>query len=182
MHRALAALAQGIAVQHDLRTQRLGPRYFVERRRRRHDDGRRNVHAAPVEGHALGVISRRGGNHASLLLGGVQTVQLDQRAARLEGSGQLQVLELEYDAGAGQFRQRRRFDAGRAHQLSSQEGGSGTDVFDGYGHGIPDRSPPSRQLKNNPGQRRKSHHMQMRVRQTRTAVEAIKTLTEHNFG
>ncbi len=61
--------------------------------------------------------------------------QLVARAALLERGGELQVLELQEDLGADDFRQGARFDAGRVEHLALQARRGALDVLDSD-HGV----------------------------------------------
>ena len=73
-----------------------------ERRRLRHDDGRRNAEPLGVVGDGLGVVAGRHGDDAARAFVRRQRQQLDQRAALLERGGRLQILVFDPDVGAGQ--------------------------------------------------------------------------------
>ena len=102
------------AVEHHLGAVRLGRRHLHERRRHRHDDGRRNLEPRGVIGHRLGVIAGRHGDDAALALGLAERGELHQRAAVLERIGDLQIFVFDVDVGAGERRQPRRRQHGRA--------------------------------------------------------------------
>ena len=79
--------------------------------------------------HALGMVSRRGGNDTSLLLLVRQPRELVQCAALLERPGELQIFELHPDLGASNIRQ----GLGQAHRralnLAFEDIGGLTDIF-----------------------------------------------------
>ena len=70
-----------------------------------------------------------------LLLVLAELQQLVQRAALLVGGGELQVLELHPDLGAGDLRQRARMAARRALDMTLQPVPGREDVVEGEGHG-----------------------------------------------
>ena len=86
-----------LAVQHDHRAQRLGGFDFHERRRLRHDDGRRYGKAAGVIGDRLGVVAGGHCDDAAAALFGAERGKLDAGAALLERVGDLQILVLDED-------------------------------------------------------------------------------------
>ena len=128
-------LAQIPAVQHDAGAEGLGARHLGERGAPGHDDGRRNVPPPGVERHPLGVIAGRRGDDSGLGRGGVHGGQPDQRPARLEGAGVLQVLQLENHLRPAQGRDRLRGNTRRAQDLAVQHLGGGADIVKGNGHG-----------------------------------------------
>jgi len=88
-----------------------------------------------VVGEALAVVAGRRRDHAPGALLGGQLQQLVQRAALLVGGGELQVLELDPDLGAGDLRQGPRMVAGRAFDLPLDPFGGGFDLGEREGHG-----------------------------------------------
>ena len=74
---------------------------LVERRGHRHHDRDRNAKAAAMIGDALGMIASRSGDHAGFFLLIRQASQLVERAALFERAGELKILELHPDFGAG---------------------------------------------------------------------------------
>ncbi len=94
-HGLIISLVVGIAVQVDARPQR-ADRLDLDARRglRHHDQG---LHAPVARGqrHALGVIARRGRDHAARHLGLRQQGDLVAGPAQLEGKHRLQILALE---------------------------------------------------------------------------------------
>ncbi len=101
----IGRLLQCIAMQDDLGPEILGVLDLGERGLTGHDDGHGNRQALAVISDPLGVIARRHGNDAGFALGFVQGHQTVERAAFLEGSGELQIFELHRDIGPGQLRQ-----------------------------------------------------------------------------
>ena len=84
-----------------------------ERRGQRHANLGADAELAGVVGHALGVISGRGRDHALGTFFGAQREQLVQRAALFESAGSLQVVELQIDLVGGGLGKRLRTRAGR---------------------------------------------------------------------
>ena len=88
-------------------------RDFDKRRSQRHANLGADAELAGVVGHALGVVSGRGGNHAPSAFFGTQREQLVQRAALFESARALEVVELQIDLVPGGLRERLRTRARR---------------------------------------------------------------------
>ena len=101
----LTRLDQALAAQHDLRTERLRTIDLGERCGGRHDNGRRNAEAARVIGNALRMVAGRHCDNAGLAFSFTEGKQLVERAALLEGAGQLHRLELQINLAADRFRE-----------------------------------------------------------------------------
>ena len=80
-------------------------------------------------GDRLGVVAGAHRDDAAAALRVGQREQLVQRAALLEGGGELQVLELEEDLGAGEARQRAAVDQRRVLDRALQAARGGADIF-----------------------------------------------------
>ncbi len=91
---------------HDLGAVTPGVLDFHHRRPHRHHDGGGNAEQAGVIGHALGVIAGRHRDHAASPLVRRQRGQAIERAALLEGRGELQVLEFEPELAAADLAER----------------------------------------------------------------------------
>src|SRR5690606_9068292 len=102
-----------------------------------HDDGHGHAQTAAVIGQGLGVVAGRGGDDAALLLVRGQLQQPVQGAALLEAAGEVQIVELDPDLGAGQLRQAARVTDGRAVDLTGDTLLRRPDVVDGDGHEVP---------------------------------------------
>ncbi len=100
------------------------------RRRLGHDDDRRDAEPLRVISHGLRVIAGRGRDHPARALLGRQLQQFVERAAFLVGGGELQILELEPDFRAGDFRQGLADQHRRAHDISGDSLTRGADVVD----------------------------------------------------
>jgi hypothetical protein len=105
-----------------------------ERRVRRHHDRGHDAKVAAVVGDALGVVARRGGDHAGPHLRILKPVQLVVGAAVLERARVLQVLELEIHLGAERFRELWCGNQRRLDDHAREDFGCGADVVDGDGH------------------------------------------------
>ncbi|MNE42680.1 hypothetical protein D3C80_1368240 [compost metagenome] len=103
-----------------------------------HDDGHRHAQAAAVIGQGLGVVAGRGGDDAALHLIRRQLQQPVQGAALLEAAGEVQVVELDPDLGAGQLRQAARIADGGAVHLAGDAGLRRANIVDGDGHEAPE--------------------------------------------
>jgi hypothetical protein len=126
----------GIALDHDSRSEAARALDLVEGRALRHHDDGGNPEPLGEAGHALRVVAGRHGDDAVLGLCGRQALQLVEGAAILERAGILQVLQLQHDRrGAGRLGQARRRHGRRAHHLPGDGRGGGADVLDGHGHG-----------------------------------------------
>ncbi len=97
----IAGLVVAVAVQHHLRPEAAGMLDLHGRRGLGHDDGDRRPQPLAMIGQTLGMIAGRGGDDAAPTLFLAQAQQLVQRAALLEGGGELQVLELHIYFRAG---------------------------------------------------------------------------------
>ena len=101
--------AEILSVQNNVRAELLAIAHLNERREFRHDDGRGNPEQFSLVGEGLRVIARRSRNDAPLLLIGWKLRERVARAAFLETSGALQVVELAENFHAGDFAQRNRW-------------------------------------------------------------------------
>jgi hypothetical protein len=102
------------------RAQRFGALDLGHRRAHRHHDGGGDAQLSGMPGDALRVISGGHRDHPGAARLRRQADQLDQRAARLEGAGELQVLELQADVDAGHLGKSRGGDQGGAHHVAPQ--------------------------------------------------------------
>ena len=125
-----AAVVQVLASQHNRGAEFLGPADLVERCVLGHDDGRRNSQPFGMVRDPLGMIAGGHRDHAAFARAGVQTLQLDQRAAILERSRELEIFELERNAAAGQPGKRRGVDGRRVDHLAGDLCRGGADVVD----------------------------------------------------
>ncbi len=89
------------AVEDHLRSKSAGGRDLHQRGHEGHDDARQDAALGGVIGHGLGMISRAGSNHATPLLVFTQQQNPVKRAALFEGSGSLQIIQLEKDLLTG---------------------------------------------------------------------------------
>ena len=71
-----------------------------------HDNARQNPALGGVIGHGLGMISGAGGDHAAALLIVTQQQNAVERTAFFEGSGPLQIIQLEVDLLTGNLGER----------------------------------------------------------------------------
>ena len=106
-------IVEGIALEHDLGAEAARALDLHRRCEARHHDRRRNAHALRVIRDALRVVARRDREHAGGAFGRGQLGHLVQRAALLEGRGELVVLEFEEDLAAGHLAERARGKARR---------------------------------------------------------------------
>ncbi len=120
-------------------TEALGLLDFHERRADRHDDGRWNAQPLGMIGQALGVIAGRRREDAAGAFAVTQQQQLVERAALLEGRGELLVFRLDPQIGAGHRRQALRKGAGRSDDVTVQSVGGGLDIGVGNAHGADKR-------------------------------------------
>ena len=111
--RARFRFAKIFSVQDDGRAEFLAIAHFNERREFRHHDRRGNSEQFSLIGERLRVIAGRSRDDAALLLIGRKLRERVARAAFLETSGALQVVELAENLHAGDFAQRNRRRAGR---------------------------------------------------------------------
>ena len=101
------------AVQNHIGAVTARRRDLDERRGQGHENLGPDAELAGMVGHALGVISGRGRDHALGAFFGAEQEQLVQRAALFERAGSLQVVELQIDVVGGGLRKRLRTRAGR---------------------------------------------------------------------
>ena len=95
-----------VADEHHFGAMDFGAGDLGERRAGRHDDRRRDAEPVGVVGEALRVVSG-GRRHDAAWRGRVREGEQEvERAPLLERGRELQVLELQPDAGAGDLRQR----------------------------------------------------------------------------
>ena len=104
--RELGGLLQRLAGNDDLGAVTPGVLDLHHRRPDRHHDGGGNAEPVRVIGHALRVIAGRHRDHAAPPLVRRQRPQPVERAALLEGGGELQVLEFEPEIAAADLAQR----------------------------------------------------------------------------
>ena len=102
--RVLARFIKRVAVQDDLGTQGAGAFDLHARREARHHDDRAQPQTLGMVGHALGVVARTHGHHATRALGRVQLSQLVASPALLEGGGVLQVFKFQKQLAASDLR------------------------------------------------------------------------------
>ena len=123
------------AFQNDLCAQVLGPPDLGEGGAFRHVDGRRDVQSPGVIGHALGVVTGRGGDDAARTFVIRQAAQLDPGATDLERARDLQILQLQINIGAGRPRQPAHRQGRGANDLTLQLVGGIADGIYRHGHG-----------------------------------------------
>ena len=127
-------LVQGVAVQDHLGPVGARVLHFHERRMAGHDDHGGHAQPLRVIGHRLAVIAGRHRADAAPALFGVELQQTVEGAALLERGGELQVLELDPQLGAGQARQRLAAQARRAADSRGDARLGGLDVGEGDAH------------------------------------------------
>ena len=110
-------LVQRVAVQDHIGTEVAGALHLDAGRQTGHDNHRAQPQALCMVSHALGVITRAHGNHTARTFLRRELCQLVAGAAFLEGGGELQVLKLQKDLGAGDVRQRLGGHTGRAQHV-----------------------------------------------------------------
>ena len=133
------AIGQRLALEHHLGAEGAGGGDLHEGGVRRHDDGGVDAEALGVPGDGLGMIAGRHGDDAARAFLRAERQHLDQRAALLERGGRLQVLVFDPDVGAGELRQARGGQEGRADDHAGHLIRSSADVGkrregDGCGH------------------------------------------------
>src|SRR5205814_1299008 len=111
--RARPGFSEIFSVKNDGRAKLLTITYFNQRSELRHHHCSRNAEQFPLVGKRLSVIARGRGDHAALLLIWWQLSQSVTRAAFLEASGALQVVELAEDLHTRDLTQRNGIWAGR---------------------------------------------------------------------
>ena len=126
-----------VAPQFDPRAKRLGAADLGEGGAFGHHDGRRNAEPLGVIGDALRMVAGGHRDHAALFFVRGQAVELDQRAAILEGSGALQGFELEIDIGVEQIGKRTGPDCRRADDIARDEIGGAANIVDRNAHDSP---------------------------------------------
>ena len=136
----LARFVKAVTVQHHFSAKAACAFHLHRGRGARHHDHRAQAQALRVVRHALRVVAGGRGDHAAD--GHTrfdQRGQLVERAALLEGRGELQVLELQEDLGGQDLAQGARFDTGRVQHLAGQAAGGRFDVFeaDARHHAVP---------------------------------------------
>ena len=99
-----------------------------------HDDGDRHAEPPAVIGQRLGVVAGRGGDDTALALIGIQQQQTVQRAALLEATGEVQVVELDPDLGPGQLGQAPGVPRRGMIDLTPDALAGGLDIGKGDGH------------------------------------------------
>ena len=122
----------------DLRAVTPGVLDLHHRRADGHHDGGGNAEPVRVIGHALRMIAGRHRDHAAPALVGRQRQQSVERAALLEGRGELQVLEFEPEFAAADLAQRPALVAFGDEDGTADGGRRGGDVVgrDGKGGGF----------------------------------------------
>ena len=135
-------LRERLAVEHDCGAERLGRLHLHERRRHRHDDGRRYRQPARVIGHRLGMVAGRHGDHAAAALVGAERRKLYAGATLLERVGDLQILVFDKNLGPGERRQRRRREQRRAQHMTGDRAPGSLDVGERHHRRIPSLSLP----------------------------------------
>ncbi|KAG0920185.1 hypothetical protein G6F32_015723 [Rhizopus arrhizus] len=105
-------VVEGVARQHHFGAEAARVGHLDRRREARHHDHGGHAHALRMVSHALGMVAGRYRDHAlgALFIG--QGQHAVQRAAFLERSRELQVLELQPDLGAENVGQRFRGRSG----------------------------------------------------------------------
>ena len=121
-------LGQIRAVQHHRRAERAAIGDLDQRREARHHHRHRDAEEAAVVGDAERMIAGRGRDHAALALLRREPRQRVARAALLEASGALQIVELAIDVRAGELRKRDRLDARRDVDAARDPLARGLDV------------------------------------------------------
>ena len=101
----LVGVVVGIAVEHGAGAQGAYRLHLDRRGGGGHHDQSRNPQPLAGQGHALGVVARRGGNHPARLLGLGEIVDLVVGAAQLEGKDALQILAFEPHFGVQALRE-----------------------------------------------------------------------------
>jgi hypothetical protein len=129
-----AGLGQSLAVEDDVGAEMLGMADFDEGGALGHHDGGRNVQAPGVVGHSLGMVPGRHGDDAAPPLLVRQALQLVKGAAVLERAGELQVLELDPELGAGDLGERVGAEERGRHDSALDRLGRCLHVFDGHAH------------------------------------------------
>ncbi len=124
----------GLAFEHHFSATCLRRLDLHERRRYRHDDGGRDVEALAMVGDRLGVVAGGHGDDAARAGGRVEGCKLVERAALLERVGDLQVLVFDVDIGAGDRRERRVRQHGRAQDRPGDGAAGRLDISDGHAH------------------------------------------------
>ena len=125
------SLRQRLTFQQNARLVMPRARHLGERRRLRHDDGRRNPELLGVIGDRLRMIAGGHGDHAASRFLGRKRQQPVGGAALLERRSELQVLELDPDIGADDFGQRARGDEGRTGDAPGDAARGGFDGGEG---------------------------------------------------
>ena len=113
----------------DLRAVTPGVLDLHHRRADRHHDGSGNAEPMCVIGHALRMIAGRHRDHAALPFVRRQRQQPVERAALLEGRGELQVLEFEPEIAAADLAQRPALVAFGDDDRAGNGSGRGSDVI-----------------------------------------------------
>ncbi len=96
------------AVQDHVGSKSTGGRNLHQRSHEGHDNARQDAALGGVVGHGLGVISGAGSDHAAPLLIVTQQQNPVERTAFFEGSGPLQIIQLEKDLLTGNLGERGR--------------------------------------------------------------------------
>jgi hypothetical protein len=99
-------LGQGFAHQHNVRTPGRGASDLRRGGEFRHDDRGGDTKQLGMPRDGLRVVARRHGDHAAIPLRGRQHRKPVGGATFLESTGDLKIVELEHDLGAGQARNR----------------------------------------------------------------------------
>ena len=128
--RVLAGLEQVVAFKQHRRAVHARIADLGIGRALRHHDRRRNAEPRRVVGDRLCVVAGAHRDHAAAALRGREGKELVQRAALLERGGELQVLELEEDLGAGELGERPAVDEGGVLEGAGHAGRCGPDVLE----------------------------------------------------
>ena len=127
--RELGGLLQRLAGNDDLRAVTPGVLDLHHRRADRHHDGGGNAEPVRVIGHALRMIAGRHRDHAAQTFVRRQRQQPVERAALLEGRGELQVLEFEPEVAAADLAQRPALVAFGDDDGAGNGSGRGSDII-----------------------------------------------------
>ena len=124
-------IVEALAVEDDGRAMALGLGDLHRRGADRHDDGHRDAEPLAVIGHRLRMVAGRRRDHAARAFVVVQREQFVERAAFLVGRGELQILELQPDVGAGDVGQGAAAQRRRGDDRARDARGGGLDVGEG---------------------------------------------------
>ena len=133
----VAGFAQGLALEYHLGAVVHGMAHLDVRRRRRHDDGRGDPQPVGMVSDALGVVARRHGDDARPLFRLIETEQGVERTPFLERGGELMVLELDEDLGAGKPGEGQRSLGLGPHDRTADRRRRVADVVEGHRMAVP---------------------------------------------